>query len=126
MFWLVAMLCVLCGAKATLGTDFNAANLTRLEIGRTNLQEAIALLGAPPASSVVGRTGAIGYTWQYTAAKASMWTGKSSVDAKRIVLVFDTDGKFQRILDLQGIPLDPDSHKRLVVEPAARAAASNR
>ncbi|AMV00313.1 outer membrane protein assembly factor BamE domain-containing protein [Xanthomonas citri] len=124
MFWLIAMLCVLCGAKATLGADFEAKNLAQLEVGKTTLQQAIALLGTPPASSVVGRSGATGYRWQYIASKASMWTGQSSTESKQVVLVFGTDGRFQRILELQGIQLDMESHQRLLVEPAAHAAAS--
>ena len=41
---------------------------------------------------------------------------------KQVTLVFNTDGTFQRILRMQGITLDADSHKRLFADPAAKAA----
>lgn len=122
IFWLVAMLCVLCGAKATSGNDFNTANLPSLQINQTTLQDAIALLESQPTTSQVGVTGATVYTWSFVQAKASVWTGNSSVQQKSVSLVFNQDGTFQRIWRMQGVTLDPGSTKRLFTDPAALAA----
>lgn len=113
---------VLAGAKATVGNDFNADNITQLQINQTTLSQAVALLGAEPASSAVGASGATAYTWHYIQAKASLWTGKSSSTNKRAMLVFNTDGTFQRILQLDGVVLPPDEHRRLMTDPAAALA----
>jgi len=114
----------LVAAKSEIGQDFNDANLPKLEIGKTTLQEAVTLLGAQPQISTVGHSGATAYTWQYIESKASLWTGKSSAQSKLVMLVFNTDGTFQRILQMQGITLDPDSHQRLFSAPAAAARQS--
>ena len=112
---------VLAGAKATAGNDFNADNLTQLQINQTTLPQAVALLGAEPESSAVGRSGATSYTWYHVAAKSSLWTGKSSATGKRAMLVFNTDGTFQRILQLDGVVLPPEEHRRLMTDPAVEA-----
>ncbi len=121
LFALFAVI-VLAGAKATIGSDFNADNITQLQINQTTLPEAVALLGAQPTSSAVGASGATAYTWNYIQAKTSLWTGKSSSTNKRAMLVFNTDGTFQRILQLDGVVLPPDEHRRLMTDPAAALA----
>ncbi len=122
MLMIVAMVLVLCAAKSTIGTDFKADALPSLDVGKTTLAQATALLGAPPQSSQVGVTGATVYTWSYIEAKASIWTGKGSAVNKRAVLVFNSDGTFQRILQLDGIVLSPADTERLISRPAIAAA----
>lgn len=109
----------LMGAKAEVGTAFNEANLLKLEVGKTSLAETIALLGSEPQISTMGGSGAMAYTWQYIESNSSLWTGKSNTQSKLVMLVFNTDGTFQRILQMQGITLDPESHRRLFTAPAA-------
>ena len=113
---------VLTGAKATVGHDFKVENIPRLEIGKTTLPEAIALLGSPPQMSTVGASGAVGHTWQHIEVKSSLWTGRSGSTSKSVVLVFNHDGTFQRIFQLSGIVLDPESNRRLMTDPAAALA----
>jgi hypothetical protein len=115
---------LLCGAKATVGRDFKEANLSQLRIGRTTLAEATELLGRPADESQVGQSGAVGHTWTYVQTKASMWTGNASSSVKSVMLVFNTDGTFQRILTLRGIALQPEDIRRLVADPAAAHATS--
>lgn len=118
----IAAVLLLAGAKSTIGEDFDAANLQQLQINHTTLPQAVALLGAEPAGSTVGKSGAVAYTWHYTEAKGSMWTGKSSAVSRRAVLIFNTDGTFQRILQLDGVVLPPAEHRRLLADPAAALA----
>lgn len=115
---------LLMAAKAEVGHSFNDGNLPKLEAGKTTLAEAVALLGAEPQFSTVGNSGATAYTWQFVESKASLWTGKSSTQSKLVMLVFNTDGTFQRILQMQGITLDPESHQRLFSAPVAAAKQS--
>lgn len=115
---------VLCGAKASFGTDFTDTNLPKLEVGKTTLPEAVALLGTEPTSSAAGRSGAMGYTWQFVNAKTGMFSGKVSSNAKSVTLVFSTDGTFQRILRIQGITLPAADAQRLMTDPAAAQASS--
>lgn len=117
----LALVIFLTAAKLTIGADFNNANLPQLQIGKTTLPEAVSLLGVKPEQSEVGVTGATAYTWRYTLSKAGLFT-KEEVKVKQVTLVFNTDGTFQRILRMQGITLDADSHKRLFADPAAKAA----
>lgn len=117
-------LVLLTGAKATVGQEFNAANIAQLEVGKTTLAEAVALLGVEPQSSTVGKSGATAYLWQHVLAKSSVWTGRSDTQIKHVMLVFNTDGTFQRILQLRGIDLDPDDRQRLMDQPAALHAAN--
>lgn len=116
---------VLCGAKSSFGTAFNDTNLPQLEVGKTTLVEAVALLGAEPMTSTAGRSGAMGYTWTHAEAKAGMFSGKVSSKAKSVTLVFSTDGTFQRILRIQGITLSATDAQRLMSEPAAQAASTS-
>lgn len=118
----LALVIFLAAAKATVGADFNDANLPQLQVDATTLPEAIALLGTEPQSAKVGATGATAYTWHYVQSKAGMWSGKVSTEQKLVVLVFNTDGTFQRILQMRGITLDAGSNKRLFTDPAAKAA----
>lgn len=118
----LALVALLCGAKATNGADFNATNLPQLEIGKSSLQDAISLLGAQPQASQMGITGSLVYTWLYVEAKASIWSGNSSVKRKSVALVFNPDGTFQRIGGMEGITLDPAAMKRLFSDPAVQAA----
>lgn len=121
---LVALLVLLlCAAKSTIGQNFTEANLPQLQIGVSTLPDAVGLLGAQPQSSQAGASGATAYSWQFIEAKGSMWTGKVQSASKRVVLVFNTDGTFQRILQMDGITLDPATHKRLFTDPAAAYAA---
>lgn len=122
-FAVIALL-LLTAAKATIGQEFNAANLAQLEVGKTTLAETVALLGAEPQSSTVGKSGAIAYLWQHVQSKSSVWTGRSDTQIKHVMLVFNTDGTFQRILQLRGVDLDPDARKRLMEQPAALHAAN--
>ncbi|WP_148649876.1 hypothetical protein [Lysobacter antibioticus] len=115
---------LMCGAKATIGKEFNEANLSQLQIGQTTLAEAAKLLGRPADDSQVGQSGAVGHTWTYIQSKSSIWTGNVSSSAKSVMLAFNTDGTFQRIFTLQGIALQPEDMRRLVAEPAAAHAAS--
>ncbi|MGH8053573.1 MAG: hypothetical protein ACREP4_06610 [Stenotrophomonas sp.] len=117
---LVAVI-LLAGAKSTIGDDFNTNNLTQLQINQTTLPQAVVLLGTQPVGSAVGQSGAVAYTWQYVEAKGSMWTGKSSSTSRRAVLVFNTDGTFQRILQLDGVTLPPSEQQRLMTTPAIEA-----
>jgi len=116
------MVLALCAAKATNGVDFKDGNLAQLEIGRSSLQDAISLLGTSPQASQVGVTGSLVYTWLYVEATASMWTGNSKVKRRSLQLVFNPDGTFQRIGDMEGVMLDPATMKRLFSDPAAEAA----
>lgn len=118
----LALVICLAAAKATIGVDFNEANLAQLQVDRTTLAEAVALLGTEPQSAQAGATGATAYTWQFVQSKSSMWSGKLATQQKRVVLVFNTDGTFQRILSMQGITLPAESHRRLFTDPAAKAA----
>lgn len=118
----LALVILLAAAKATVGVDFNDANLPQLQVDKSTLPETVTLLGTEPQSSQAGATGATAYTWQFVQSKAGMWTGKLATQQKRVVLVFNTDGTFQRILQMQGITLDAESHKRLFADPAAKAA----
>lgn len=115
---------LLCGVKATAGKDFNDANLPQLQIDQTTLPEATKLLGRPADSTQVGQSGAVGHTWTYVQAKASMWTGNAKTSIKSVMLVFNTDGTFQRILTMEGIVLQPDDIRRLVADPAAARAVT--
>lgn len=115
---------LMCGARATVGKDFNEANLSQLQIGQTTLSEASKLLGRPADNAQVGQSGAVGHTWTYVQAKSSIWTGNVSSSTKSVMLVFNTDGTFQRIYTLQGIVLQPEDMRRLVADPAAAHAAS--
>ncbi|MGH8386135.1 MAG: hypothetical protein ACRESJ_11650 [Pseudomonas sp.] len=123
LYLIVAVLLLLTGAKASIGNDFNAQYLPKLEIGKTTLQEAISLLGTPPAQSNVGVSGATGYTWQRVDSKVGFWSGKVAVSSKQVVLVFSPDGTFQRIFQMKGFQLDPEAHERLFVRPAAEHRA---
>lgn len=114
---------VLCAAKAVIGQDFDATQLTRLEVGRSTVEDATHLLGVPPTTTVAGKSGAIGYQWDYIATSASMWTGKVRSSSKSVLLVFNQDGTFQRILRMQGVTLPPDDLRRLMTSPSATAAA---
>ncbi|MGH8037024.1 MAG: hypothetical protein ACREPD_04710 [Stenotrophomonas sp.] len=114
----IAAVVLLTGAKATIGEDFDAANVSKLQVGQTTLPQAVELLGAEPQSSTVGKSGAIAYGWSHVLAKSSMWSGKTSAESKRVVLVFSTDGTFQRILQLSGVQLADADRARLMVEPA--------
>lgn len=118
----LALVILLTAAKATVGTDFNDANLAQLQVDRTTLPEAVALLGGEPRSAEVGASGATAYTWQFVQTKAGAWSGKVATQQKLAVLVFNTDGTFQRILRLQGITLDTESQRRLLTDPAVKAA----
>lgn len=116
----VLMVLLLAGAKSTVGQPFEAANLSKLVVGETTVQEAEILLGGAPQHAVAGASGAIGYTWEYIESKVSLWTGKGSAKSQRVVLVFGTDGRFQRIFQLDGITLPPEDHQRLFAGPAKR------
>ncbi|WP_414604325.1 hypothetical protein [Stenotrophomonas sp. AR029] len=124
LYFAVIALLLLTAAKATVGQEFNANNLAQLEVGKTTLAEAVALLGAEPQSSTVGKSGATAYLWQHVQSKSSVWTGRSDTQLKHVMLVFNTDGTFQRILQLRGVDLDPDARKRLMEQPAALHAAN--
>ncbi|QQQ00944.1 hypothetical protein [Lysobacter enzymogenes] len=113
---------LMCGFKATVGSNFNEANLPQLKIGQTTLAEATKLLGRPADSTQVGQSGVIGHTWTYVVTKASMWTGNVKGSTKSVMLVFNTDGTFQRILTMEGIVLPSEDMQRLVAEPAAARA----
>lgn len=115
---------LLCGAKATVGKEFNEANLSQLQIGQTTLADATELLGRPADGSQVGQSGAVGHTWTYAQGKSSFWTGNVSSSVKSVTLVFNTDGTFQRIHALRGITLAPEDMQRLVTGPAAARAAT--
>lgn len=118
------MVLLMCGLKVTVGTNFNDANLPQLKIGQTTLAEATKLLGRPADSTQVGQSGAVGHTWTYVLTKASMWTGNVKGSTKSVMLVFNTDGTFQRILTMEGIVLSPEDMRRLVAEPAAARASA--
>ena len=124
IFAAVVFALVLCGAKASFGDDFKEAGLSQLEVGSTTLPQAVALLGVPPAQSVTGKSGALGHIWMRAEGKSSLWTGKVSSSAKSVTLVFNTDGTFQRILQIQGITLSEADLKRLMADPAAERTAS--
>lgn len=113
---------VLCAAKATVGADFRAEQLARLEVGKSTLQDAISALGTPPHNSQIGITGSAVYTWMFVESKVNWFTARGSVDTKQVVLVFNPDGSFQRISDMQGVSLDAPTTKRLFIDPAAGAA----
>ncbi|HEL3850642.1 TPA: hypothetical protein UMZ03_001360 [Stenotrophomonas maltophilia] len=121
IFPLVVLL-VLLGAKAVIGQDFKDQNLKHLVVGKTTLSEATALLDAPPLRSSVGASGATGYTWQYIQSNASLWTGNVRSSSKQVILVFNTDGTFQRIFQMDGIQLSPEDLERLFSRPAAEHA----
>lgn len=93
-----------------IGQDFNQANLPQLQIGTSRLTDAVALLGAEPWQSAVGKSGALVYTWMYAPGIGG---------AKHLILVFNQDGTFQRIGAMTGFTLDPATRKRLFVDPAA-------
>lgn len=115
---------LMCGAKFMVGKDFNEANLPLLQIGQTTLAEATKLLGRPADNSQVGQSGAVGHTWTFVQSKSSIWAGNVSSSTKSVLLVFNTDGTFQRIITLEGIVLQPEDMRRLVSDPAAAHAAS--
>ncbi|HGM5881364.1 TPA: hypothetical protein ACKP5P_001453 [Stenotrophomonas maltophilia] len=112
---------VLCAAKATVGADFRAEQLGRLEVGKSTLQDAISALGTSPQNSQIGITGSAVYTWTFVESKVNWFTARGSVETKQVVLVFNPDGSFQRISDMQGVVLDPPTMKRLFIDPAADA-----
>ncbi|MDH2180153.1 MULTISPECIES: hypothetical protein [Stenotrophomonas] len=112
---------VLCAAKATVGADFRAEQLARLEVGKSTLQDAITALGTSPQNSQIGITGSAVYTWTFVESKVNWFTARGSVETKQVVLVFNPDGSFQRISDMQGVALDPPTMKRLFIDPAADA-----
>ena len=124
IFAAVVFALVLCGAKASFGDDFKEAGLSQLEVGSTTLPQAVALLGAAPTQSVTGKSGAIGHTWTRADTKSSLWTGKANSSVKSVTLVFNTDGTFQRILQIHGITLPEDDVKRLIADPAAERTAA--
>ncbi|MGB5908740.1 MAG: hypothetical protein WBG87_15060 [Stenotrophomonas maltophilia] len=112
---LVALL--LTAATSTVGRPFEAGNLSKLVVGETTIHDAERLLGGSPQHAVAGASGAIGYTWEYIESKVSLWSGKGAVKSQRVVLIFGTDGRFQRIFQLDGIVLPPEDHQRLFAGP---------
>lgn len=111
----------LCAAKSTSGVDFDDAALPRLQVGVTPFYDAVALLRAEPIASTVGASGNIAYTWRYIEAKTSVWTLRSKLRIKQVVLVFDPGGIFVRIYSMDGITLNPADTKRLISDPARNA-----
>jgi len=104
-------------ATSKIGQDFKDTNIPLLQPGKTTLDQAVALLGAPPTSSVIGQSGAWGYTWTYIEANANSFSANSTAKSKSVMLVFSTDGTFQRIMSMSGFALAEADRKRLTIVP---------
>lgn len=109
--WLLGLAVVAGCATATIGSEFNARGLVNLKPGSTTFGEATALLGRGPDRTMTGQSGALGHTWSFIRADASP-TGVNSTN-RSVTLVFNVDGTFQRVLQLQGIELSPEERTRL-------------
>jgi hypothetical protein len=125
------------------GTDFSGADLARLEVGKTTYEEALAILGAPPAysSPAVGESSLTRHMWGYSTHDLTRFTvvgpllmssmpggGGAAVvvfsllgipdlaTEKMAFLLFDHD-VFMGIEGLRGVDLPPDVMERLTPAP---------
>jgi outer membrane protein assembly factor BamE (lipoprotein component of BamABCDE complex) len=87
-------------ATATIGADFDSTKLAQLERGKTTVPQASALLGRTPDTTLAGASGALAHTWRYIESTATL--GRVSSANKSAMLIFNTDGTFQRVMQLTG------------------------
>ena len=106
---LIACVALLLGC-ATLGRDFSAAALQRMQPGVTTLADASALLGGAPMQTVRHDSGQVTQRWQYIAA------GPVGVVAnKSVTLIFDAAGRLVRVGHLINVPVSEADRVRLRV-----------
>lgn len=103
-------------ATSTVGHDFKAEAITRLQPERTTVADAQALLGSAPTQTVKADSGKQVMVWQYIQAKAVM--GSVNNQVRQVTLVFNQDGVMERVASTINIPLSPDDQKRLRVQSA--------
>ena len=65
-----------------------------------------------------GQTGALGHTWLFI--KSTVVPGVVESKLKSVMLVFSTDGTFQRVLQMQGIDMSPEDRLRLFALPTVK------
>lgn len=121
---LASMIFLTACATATVGRDFKDQNLPQIQPGKTTLSDAVALLGTAPMSSVIGKSGAWGYTWTYIEANANTLSGNTTSNHKNVTLIFSTDGTFQRIFSMGGFDMAETDRKRLTNVPVNAAEGS--
>lgn len=110
-------------ATATVGRDFNDKNLAQMEVGRTTIDQATALLGAPPTDSVHTAKGNWAYEWKYVRSQANSFTSNVETGVKDVTLVFSGDGKLIGIVRLAGIELNAGDRARLAAIPPNKATS---
>ncbi|MDF7667909.1 hypothetical protein PT273_09025 [Orbaceae bacterium ESL0727] len=89
---------ILVGCVASSGNNFNEKGLSQLRIDVTTVQEATNLLNAKP-TQVIKNTNETWIIWRYVTTNGL--TMKTEI--KSATLIFDTQGKFKRIQQLQNV-----------------------
>jgi hypothetical protein len=89
----LAALAFVLSACASVGTDFNDANLNKLKPGVTSEAEAIRLLGAGPTSRTYQADGSYMAAWQHVSA-----TFLGVTDNKLVYLMFDKNQIYTRLV----------------------------
>lgn len=108
---------VLLAACSTTGQGFNAMALSKIVPGQTTFEQAQSLLGAAPADIYDQGDGSLMARWAY---KASVMT--DAIYARQeLLLMFDTHGRFQRVVDSVNVPTKPGK----AAAPSVGGAASN-
>ena len=80
------------GGCASVGTEFDISAVDSLVPGETTYQEAVNILGGPPAGSQTNDAGETAYRWLWSRSKGFGAT------ADRVDLLFDSEGVFVREL----------------------------
>lgn len=90
-------------ACSTTGQGFNAMALSKIVPGQTTFEQAQSLLGATPIDIYEQGDGSLMARWAY---KASVMT--DAIYARQeLLLMFDTHGRFQRVVDSVNVPAGP-------------------
>lgn len=110
----LGLVLALTGAKANFGCDFKEAGLASVAPGQSTKADVASALACEPASTAAAAGGKMVYVWMHSSAKSSMWTGRTSSQARTVSMVFTADGKLDRVLNVQGFQLDPAETKRLL------------
>ncbi|TAL79811.1 MAG: hypothetical protein EPN76_00515 [Burkholderiaceae bacterium] len=99
----VSSVFVLLAACSTTGQGFNAMALSKIVPGQTTFEQAQSLLGAAPVDIYDQGDGSLMARWAY---KASVMT--DAIYARQeLLLMFDTHGRFQRVVDSVNVPTEP-------------------
>lgn len=104
-------------ATATVGQDFQEANLDQLQVGQTTLAQTVALLGAPPQSSLKTARGNWVHQWRFVRSDANVLVSKVEAKTKEVILVFDGDNVLIGLAGSSGIAVKPETLQRIQAVP---------